>query len=231
MVLTVFALFISSLAANARVNPGPWCSSNVATTTTYFLPHIKDYCPGQTSPCASFKREVRMQGTGVIGGGKVLHYTGKTENMGDCETARGAAGKCLIPFVSVAADRRYYRMGDIIKMPQMKGREITLPNGKTMIHPGYFIVHDTGGAIKGQNRFDFFSGTSRPEAANNAFGYKGMKDLQIASKGQCTRNKEFSVVRRSSPEFQVAEANIQDAVNGSRSTRTQYASVNKGGIL
>ncbi len=49
-------------------------------------------------------------------------------------------------------------MGDIIYMRSLADQEITLPSGRRVRHPGFLIVHDTGGAIKGPNRFDFFIG-------------------------------------------------------------------------
>jgi len=173
------------------------CSSSVARSTVYFVPHIKDYCSG-SGICKSFKKEVKLQGSGIINGNKVLTYTGAKKNLGDCDTAFGAAGKCLTPYISIAADDRYFNMGDIIKMPAMKGLVVRLPNGKSMKHPGYFIVQDTGGAIKGSNRFDFFTGTFDSHDPKNTFGTEVNNGSRMSVKSDCSDHKKFTVIRRSS---------------------------------
>lgn len=183
------------------------CGRNVAETTTYFVPHIRDYCPN-SNPCAKFIREVRMQGTGTLADNKVLRYTGKVEYLGACSTAKGAAGKCLLPFFSVAADPRYYRMGDIINMPSMKDKPVTLPDGRQIKHPGFFIVHDTGGAIKGPNRFDFFTGSLGFLNPKNTFGAKN-PNTSMSAKFQCSERKKFSVIRRNTGSYQQTLAMIE----------------------
>lgn len=61
---------------------------------------------------------------------------------------------CLEPYYSVAADLSIYSLGDVIYIPHLKG--LLLPNGKK--HDGFVVVRDTGEAIKGKGRFDFFVG-------------------------------------------------------------------------
>lgn len=197
--------------ARSRITPG-YCGPNVASSTVYFVPHIKDYCKGGQI-CAKFRSEVRMQGSGTMYGDKVLRYTGRTESARGCPTARGARGTCLQPFISVAADRRYYRMGDIIEMPAMKGRKIDLPDGRQIVHPGYFIVEDTGGAIKGPGRFDFFTGSFNPRSPLNDFGMRTSSGFSLADKNQCMASKKFSVIRRSSPRAEIALASIDNALS------------------
>ncbi|WP_291515428.1 3D domain-containing protein [Bdellovibrio sp. ArHS] len=219
----IFALGAVIIAANA--SNAQLCARNIATTTTYFVPHIKDYCSTPT-PCAAFKKEVRMQGSGTLSGGRILTYTGKIVKMDNCDTAIGASGKCLIPFISVAADPRHYSMGDIIQMPSLKGKIITLPNGKTMRHPGYFIVHDTGGAIRGSNRFDIFTGGFEMNNDHNAFGTLGSPDMQMVDARDCASRKQFEVVRRSAPNYENALVAIEDAVSEAvEQSKVMYASV------
>jgi len=210
--------------AQAEVTPPPrpvqstYCAQNVASTTTYFVPHIKDYCPEpEESPCPKFPREVRMQGTGTLAGNKVLRYTGKVEYLGKCSTAIGAAGKCLLPYFSVAADPRFYRMGDIINMPGMKGKTVTMPDGTEMEHPGFFIVHDTGGAVKGPNRFDFFTGSMGLLNTKNTFGAKNPL-TSMSAKNQCSSRKRFSVIRRGSDKYQQSLAMIEQTSAGGPAT-------------
>lgn len=204
----------------------PLCSSNVVSSSIYFVPHIRDYCP-TSKPCPKFRRQVRMQGSGTLPGNRVLTYTGKIRSLGSCQTAVGAAGKCLKPYISVAADPRYYSMGDIIQMPSMKGVVISLPNGKTMIHPGYFIVEDTGGAIKGPNRFDFFTGSAGLLNKQNAFGPKALKDTQLQDVTDCNSNKFFTVSRRGTSNNKLALAAIESAMENSSSKRNVASRSNR----
>jgi membrane-bound lytic murein transglycosylase A len=137
-----------------------------------------------------------------------MTYQGKIIDMGDCETAKGASGNCLIPYVSVAADPDYYQMGDIIEMPSMKGKEITLPSGRKMKHPGYFIVEDTGGAIRGRNRFDFFTGAHDMHDKANAFGSQGSDNTQMIAQNDCSSRKNFKVIRRGSANYKQSQVAI-----------------------
>jgi membrane-bound lytic murein transglycosylase A len=197
------------------------CPQGIATTTMYFVPHVKDYC-SSSQPCKAFKNEVKLQGAGTLPGNKILTYTGAILNLGSCKTAIGASGKCLTPFISVAADPRFYSMGDIISMPALKGKKIRMPDGTTMIHPGYLVVDDTGGAIKGANRFDFFTGSYNMTDSKNAFGVNGPDDTKMSGKKECVARKAFTVVRRSSAQYGTALASIEDAVNDSQNL--MYAS-------
>lgn len=205
---------LSLFAALSFAGANKLCSSSIASSTIYFVPHVKNYCPS-SKPCQKFRREVNLQGSGTLNGNRILTHSGKVISMGDCDTAFGASGKCLIPFISVAADPKYYSMGDIIQMPSMKGKRLSLPNGKTMIHPGYFIVQDTGGAIRGPNRFDFFTGSYGALHANNAFGAKGNSSTRLLDKDDCSPKKQFSVVRRGSISYESSLASIEEALRDS----------------
>ncbi|QLY25649.1 3D domain-containing protein [Bdellovibrio sp. KM01] len=218
-------MFFFGVIAISEVGFSSLCPNNVATTTTYFVPKMSDYCKG-SKPCARFRKQVRLQGSGTMPNGKLLTYTGKKINLGSCDTAFGASGNCLVPFISVAADPRYYSMGDIIQMPSLKGKTIHLPNGRTMVHPGYLIVQDTGGAIRGRNRFDFFTGSYGFTNRNNAFGAYGSDDTQMSDKNDCDSRKTFSVVRRGSGNYEQSLVAIEDALRSSGNQR-QVASVQK----
>ncbi|QDK36674.1 3D domain-containing protein [Bdellovibrio sp. NC01] len=217
------SLFVSAHAFGAA----GMCRSDIATTSVYFIPHIKDYCHSST-PCAAFKKQVRMQGSGTLSGNRILTYTGKTVSLGSCDTALGAGGDCLIPYISVAADPRYYSIGDIIKMPNLKGKVMTLPNGKTFVHPGYLIVHDTGGAIKGRNRFDLFTGSMDPESRTNSFGYSASEATQMIDGTDCSSNKQFTVIRRNSAPYQNSLVAIEDATRNTSGGRMMIASSEAG---
>ena len=57
-------------------------------------------------------------------------------------------------------DSKTIPYGTIIFIPKAKGKTITLPNGETARHDGYFFAGDTGSAIK-DNHIDIFSGISK----------------------------------------------------------------------
>lgn len=63
---------------------------------------------------------------------------------------------CLDPYYSVAADLSLYAVGTVIYIPSVVGT--AMPDGT--LHDGYFVVRDSGSAIKGYGRFDFFTGFS-----------------------------------------------------------------------
>ena len=80
---------------------------------------------------------------------------------------------CLDPFYSVAADLTLYHIGDVVFIRAAVG--LKMPDGT--IHDGYFIVRDSGQAIKGFGRFDFFTGfnlnKSQNPLAQAGFGDRG----------------------------------------------------------
>ena len=94
------------------------------------------------------------------------------------EYGDGVAGYKLVPFRTIAVDRKFYPIGSLIFIPQAVGVEITLPNGKTAKHDGYFFAADVGGDIK-ENHIDVFFGlktknpfkfvTSKPEGTFDAY--------------------------------------------------------------
>lgn len=167
---------------------------NVVSPSVYYVPSRSDF-----HSFDSFKRAVKMQGTGDLGDGKVYRYNGKVERLPQgCQTAVGARGNCLIPFISIAADNSIYSLGDIIYIPELKGKVIRLPSGEQFEHPGYFVVDDVGVAIRGANRFDFFTGNMSPNDKDNAFGYASSNQLDkllMTDKSKCLYN--FSEIGKS----------------------------------
>lgn len=195
------------------------CGKGIAETSMYYLPSMYDFgCKDHTSSskaCRSFRSAVNMQGSGKISGNRVLRYNGAISKMGSCETTKGAAGTCLKPFISIAADPAHHRMGDVIEIPHFKGKEFTLPDGTTFIHPGYFVVEDVGGAIKGKGRFDFFTGTYNLQNPKNPLGHKGPPDMRIfADKTKCTSSKAYTHHKKGSGAANSALAAIENALSG-----------------
>jgi 3D (Asp-Asp-Asp) domain-containing protein len=83
----------------------------------------------------------------------------------ECPFGYGVKLICLDPFYTVAADPRYHQAGDVIYVPNLKGKD--LPDGTQ--HTGYMVVRDVGGGIKGAKRFDFFSGNIHWRDPKNPF--------------------------------------------------------------
>ncbi|HSS21517.1 MAG TPA: 3D domain-containing protein [Pyrinomonadaceae bacterium] len=71
----------------------------------------------------------------------------------------GAQNMILVPFRSIAVDKSRIPIGSVVFIPAARGRNITLPNGQTVQHDGYFFAADTGGAIQ-QDHIDIFGGIS-----------------------------------------------------------------------
>jgi 3D (Asp-Asp-Asp) domain-containing protein len=89
-----------------------------------------------------------------------------------CPFGYGVRNICLDPFFSVAADLSIYEPGEVLFIPRLVGA--TLPNGE--MHDGYVIVRDAGGAIKGPNRFDFFTGFLDHRQRKNTLVRLGFSD-------------------------------------------------------
>ena len=69
----------------------------------------------------------------------------------------GVRNYLLVPFRSIAVDRKYFPYGSVFYIPAARGVEVPLPNGQKMIHDGYFFAADTGGLIK-KNHIDVYIG-------------------------------------------------------------------------
>ncbi|MBC7457696.1 MAG: hypothetical protein H7235_05420, partial [Bdellovibrionaceae bacterium] len=121
---------------------------------------------------------------------------------------------CLIPYVSIAADPTYHNMGDYISMPAMKGKKVTLFDGRVLTHPGYFRIDDTGGAIDGRTRFDFYTGPLGLRQKKNSFSDNGefnTKEHSISMENNevCSARKTYKKVN-SSKEKALAKASIAE---------------------
>jgi 3D (Asp-Asp-Asp) domain-containing protein len=109
----------------------------------------------------TFVDELRMEGSAWLEDGRVLNYAGRCRlGVGTCfqtldgvdyPYGRGAGRRPLVPFRSVAIDRRLIAIGEPLYIPEFDG--MPLPDGS--IHDGCVRADDTGGAIK-QRLMDFF---------------------------------------------------------------------------
>lgn len=108
-----------------------------------------------------FVDELKMEGTGWLSDGRILNYAGRCRyGVGTCYEVmdpkshpygRGAGRRPLVPFTSVAIDRRLLPIGETIYIPEFDG--LRLPDGS--YHDGCVRADDTGGAIK-RRLMDFF---------------------------------------------------------------------------
>lgn len=134
----------------------------------------KNYKTGR-KPKRTAVSQLKDKSPSAKGGHSILDYQGKeTRVRPTCKTTTtSSSGNCLLSMFSVAADPGSgWDPGDIIYIRELADKEMTLPSGKKIRHPGYFIVHDRGGWIKGGNRFDFFVGAS--DASNNSLSKLGL---------------------------------------------------------
>ncbi|MFC1691531.1 3D domain-containing protein [Nanoarchaeota archaeon] len=78
----------------------------------------------------------------------------------------GVQNYILVSFRTIAVDKNVIPFGSVIYIPDARGIEITLPDGRSVTHDGYFFAGDTGGAIK-QTHIDVFIGV----APSNPFSW------------------------------------------------------------
>jgi 3D (Asp-Asp-Asp) domain-containing protein len=76
------------------------------------------------------------------------------------EFGDGVKNYKLVPFRSIAVDKSVIPYGSLVYIHAARGTKITLPDGRTVAHDGYFFAADTGGAIK-QTHIDVFIGVAK----------------------------------------------------------------------
>jgi 3D (Asp-Asp-Asp) domain-containing protein len=115
--------------------------------------------------------------------------------FGDASPISGASHKCLIPFISVACDTSIYPFGTIFEIAMLDKVEIAMPpSGKNkMKHPKYVVCEDTGSAIKGENRFDFYTGSYGLKSKANIFG------LRRVISSRCLETRVAIPIKHSEP--------------------------------
>lgn len=211
-----YASFYNCLDGNSSIKHTILNGQNVLVCGP---PKPEDDPPGCCRPVSS-NGAVNVEGPGFTKSGKLLENDGSLgENpcpkiFGDLTTVSGGSHKCLVPFITVACDTSLYPFGTIFEVPLLKGVTIHMPpdGQQTMKHPGYVICEDTGSAIKGPGRFDFYAGTYSDKDKYNIFGGAsiGDKKLKLDIK-DCRDDKTFSVIKHSDPEWQAAYSQIKAA--------------------
>lgn len=192
------------VSAQPAPNPAPagepagdFKLGGLATTTIYYKPILKlvDYpCkPEEKKPlidtdgnvlikvCETIYKKCLMQGScNLEVEGKLLSYNYHSEiegvrrftqvKLSRCPYGLGSSNQCLDPFYTVAADLKFHKEGDVIFVPLVLG--VKLPSGES--HSGFFVVRDSGEAIVGEKRFDFFTGFMRFGTTVNPFSRLGL---------------------------------------------------------
>lgn len=228
---TVGSYTPTNLGRAARSSRGPWdhfrCSGNGLSGTFYNLPYQDKpnswgsyrmfFDSANAGSSAARRGAVNVEGSGILSNGNVIDYTGRIRKnncpayFGEASVSSGATGSCLVPFFSVAADLSIYPAGTIIKVPEIAGQTVYLPpNAKPIKHPGYFIVGDTGSAIKGQNRFDFFTGSYEQRDRANVFGRSSANPSLRMDLHNC--NKTVEIIKPHDSRYAGAKHAMDEAI-------------------
>src|SRR5205807_4674237 len=123
---------------------------------------------------------------------------------------------CSLPGYHQGASRwRYSTPANPIKSDRLLEQvEIAMPpSGKNkMKHPKYVVCEDTGSAIKGENRLDFYTGSYGLKSKANIFGSTASDLFKMFGNKSCHPNKIFRAIRHSDPEWQTAAGAIAAAI-------------------
>ena len=108
-----------------------------------------------------FLKAATLQGTAKLNDGRTLMFNGRREGrsrwkISPHDHAVGYSGCKLVPFRSVAVDRRIVPIGTQLIIEETRG--MMLPDGKR--HDGVWYAVDTGGRIK-NHRIDLFVGAGK----------------------------------------------------------------------
>jgi 3D (Asp-Asp-Asp) domain-containing protein len=142
--------------------------------TMYWLVDESDYSSGgermlyeKRSSCLpiasvsrSFRRALDLEGSGRLKDGRVVSYVGACScprspcyAVTDAPFGMGAKDNPLVPYRSIAVDRRYIRLERMLFIPQLNGVEMAGEHG--FVHDGCVRSDDVGPAITGRH-IDFF---------------------------------------------------------------------------
>ncbi len=148
--------------------------------------------------CPRFIDDLSMEGTGLTWDGRLLNWDTR-QNGRPCfvEVDResypygvGVAGFALVPYRSLAVDRRYIPIGHTVEMPELAG--LMLPDGSR--HDGCFVAVDGGGAINGHH-IDLFlpSEAAYREAGRAGFLPHHIRQVVVDS-ARCAWARRFAML-------------------------------------
>lgn len=112
-----------------------------------------------------FAQQIALQGTGKLKDGRVLNIWGNCScSSSPCfkvtaaQWGTGGTGRQLQPFRTVAVDPKVVKLGSLLYVPLLEGRQMPgrSPWGG-FVHDGCVVADDVGGGIKG-SQLDLFVG-------------------------------------------------------------------------
>jgi 3D (Asp-Asp-Asp) domain-containing protein len=127
-----------------------------------------------------FLATAALQGTAQLNDGRIVMVDGREKGpprwkVSPHDYAVGFSGCKLVPFRSVAVDRRVVPLGSQLIIEATRGMK--LPNGK--LHDGVWYAVDTGSRIR-NNRVDLFVGAGKtPLSIPIEHGIKHLQPLDV----------------------------------------------------
>lgn len=91
------------------------------------------------------------------------YHVRRARRASDAPFGLGAFGYRLVPFRTIAADRRVFKHGTVFFIPGLVGVAFD-DEGTSKRHDGYVFFGDVGGAVRGHH-IDVFTGTMRKNPA------------------------------------------------------------------
>jgi 3D (Asp-Asp-Asp) domain-containing protein len=146
-------------ALSDNVRPRDWCLAAIEGTVRVpfnGVPKTLNYggTAGSTQvDCAAVLRISPLKKPWIVSTGR-SYFVAARGPFGD-----GVGGNRLVPYRTVAVDKNRFAFGTVIFIPAARGAVVTLPDGTSIQHDGYFYAGDTGGAIKGPH-VDVFCGVT-----------------------------------------------------------------------
>ncbi len=147
----------SSDSSLATVAPAPARPTNVTV--------FADGCKPIAEVSREFALQLEIQGTGKLRDGRVLNVSGRCAcDLSPCfkvtqaQWGTGGNGHALQPFRTVAVDPKMIKLGALLYVPLLEGRQMPgrAPWGG-FIHDGCVVADDVGGGIK-DKQLDLFVG-------------------------------------------------------------------------
>jgi 3D (Asp-Asp-Asp) domain-containing protein len=130
-----------------------------------------------------FKVDLVRQGSGWLRDGRTVIFVKRVGGESRFRVTSAKYGLAtngcpLVPYRTIAVDRRFVRIGSKVYIPQLKGAR--LPDGT--IHDGMFIASDSG-HFRGAH-VDLFVGTSRGARPFLRKGYRSRSHVTVYTAGR-----------------------------------------------
>lgn len=141
------------------------------------------------------QKTYNYEGVGSMQASCAKYFAGRFASTGkvkfkeaDSKWGHGVKNYSLVPYRTIAVDPKRIPYGSVVFIPEAKGKVVTLENGESFVHDGYFFAGDTGGAIK-KNHIDVFTGNSK----NHPFDFiksrsSGTFDAKIITKNEANKD-------------------------------------------